>query len=189
MKDDVKNKETIEIIIEDPFYERLVSEFQNELSNIILLCISHKYQEVIDFFKFLMEGLKGLEKDNAERFKAMLWFAVLLTDLLSTDAERICEKGSDYLKTKLKELLDYALNEKIMLPDKETEENDYDTGMWNETVFVLLQGKDRKKFVEYLKGRFNFDNKDEHSNRLLLARHRSCMYQKAIQIFCKERTE
>jgi hypothetical protein len=182
----IKDKETIEIISEDPFYEKLVSEYQNELAGIILPCIQN-YEHFIDFLRFFIEGL---EKDIAERFKAMLWFASLLTELATTDTENVCEKGSDYLKTKLKELLDCALEEKIMLPDGETEENDYDRGMWNESIFALLQGEDRKQFLEKIVRQFNFDEKGEHSTRLLLSKHRNCMSLKTIEIFCnKERTE
>ncbi len=85
VKDDGKDKETIEIIIEDPFYERLVSEYQNELSGIILPCIQNN-EHFTDFLKFFMEGL---EEDIAKRFKAMLWFASLLTELVRTDIKNV----------------------------------------------------------------------------------------------------
>jgi len=204
VKKDGKDIQTIEIILEEKFYDRktdsLVFKNQNELSMIMIPCLSEK--EIPDFFEFFFGNS---EKEISRRFKAMLWFSYLLIDAVETDKENVCKKGSDNLKTKLEKLLKFALNEDIMLSDKkikdlsdkeinklsdkEIKKYDYDAGIWNETVFALLQGEDRKQFLEYLIERFNFDNKEEHSTRLLLTRHRNCMYQKAVAIFCKERRE
>ncbi len=177
-----KDRETSEIIVEDSFYQHLLDNHTHEFSQIMIPCIQSN-EQFIKFFIFFMEGW---EEDITGRFKAMLWFASLLIQLTEKDREEVCDKeGTVYLKKKLKELLDCALKEEII---KETDEYDYDGGKWNETVFALLQGDDRKRFAETLIYRFNFDNNNEHSNRRLLEKHRTCMYQRTITVFCTERT-
>lgn len=185
LKKGVKDRETIEIILEDAFYDKdadgLVFRHQKEIEKIIITCVSDESKDFLLFF--FSEKTENYDKE--QRYNAMFWFTFLLIDLIITD-KKVCEGRDVYLKAKLKKLLEHVVDETIIVPDDETGRSGYDGGIWEDTLFGWFQGEDRRGFVEKLTDRFNFDNRREHANRKLLSKHRKCMYDNAIDMFCNK---
>ncbi len=197
-----KYREIVEEILEDFFgveecrisdwsdpqyYEQPISVIfkdRGKIAKTITMCLELKNDDdIITFLKFFSGDSNAIEKsDKTLRYRSMLWFAFLLTDLIRTDKEA-CEKGANYIKARLEELLDAAAEGKIVNEKSETGKGDYDGGMWEKSIFSYLQGEDRKPIAERLITQFNFDNEREHANRRLLAEHKRCMYE---VICCKD---
>ncbi|MDM8555817.1 hypothetical protein QUF75_13885 [Desulfococcaceae bacterium HSG7] len=200
VKENVKDRETIEIILDEAFYDYETDSYifshSEKIAQIIFPCISLKKDEVIlDFYTFFFGHPEKCDNaDSAERYKTMLWFAYLLIELAQTDRKKVCTKGKGYFQNKLKLLLDHAVNEKIIIITDETGKGGYDGGMWEGTLFGWLQPEysekeTRKRFLQGLIERFNFDNKRDHVNRKLLSKHRKCMYQNAFDMFYENNKE
>lgn len=195
-----KEAETVQVILEDAFgvvardeMDLVTPPFQEEVAKMIVRCLFQKRrrpfrtEEIVSFFLVFAEGGKGTDADQERimRVKSMVWLAYLLIDLIRTDCEAVSRGGAGYLKTKLRELMGKVLGGSIIGEEYASPRYDYEGGKWDDTLFGWLQGDDRKPFVERLVKQFNFENRVDHGNRLLLASHRDCLYRQAVGLFCR----
>lgn len=195
-----KETETVQVILEDAFgvqagrdVDRVAPPFQEEAAKIIVRCLFRdrsklaRVENLLDFFRFFFKTGGGPPSDPEKimRYKSTVWFVYLLIDLIRTDREDICRKGPGFLKSRFKTLLDKAAEGKIINEEYASSRYGYEGGKWDRTLFGWLQGEDRKPFVERLVKQFNLENRAEHGSRLILARHRECMYGQAIELFCR----
>ena len=184
-----KKRETVEIIIEDIFdideTGKIIFDNQEKVSNIYTSCLFLNENEIISFLIFFLSDFEQLENiDKISRYKTFFWFIYLIIDIVRIDS-CACEKGAIYIKDKLHDLLMTVEKQKIINMEGETEKDDYEEGIWNNSFFAYLQGEDRQEFLNKLIEQFNFNNKTEHANRYLLARHRDCIYKKTYELFCE----
>lgn len=195
-----KEAETVQVILEDAFgvvardeMDWVTPPFQEEVAKMIVRCLFQerrrpfRTEEIVSFFRVFAEGEKGTDadQDRIMRIKSMVWLAYLLIDLIRTDGEAVSRGGAGYLKTRLKELVGKVLEGSIIGEVYASARYDYEGGKWDDTLFGWLQGDDRKPFVERLVKQFNFENRVDHGNRLLLASHRDCLYRQAVGLFCQ----
>jgi hypothetical protein len=192
-----KQQETVEVILEDAFeleteQTDVLFPFQEAAAGIVVKCLFPKAGKSIyreDVFTFLLffwgGGAKSeLDEDKVTRYKTMVWFAFLLIGLVTRDRENACREGVGYIRARLLLLLKKAADEKIICEETESRAADFEGGKWTWSLFGLLQGKDRKPFLERLRRQFNFENRVEHANRALLDEHRECMYRQTLAQLC-----
>jgi hypothetical protein len=115
----------------------------------------------------------------------MLWFIYLILDMLRVDPKCMCRKDTSCFKTKFSVLLEKAMEGKITGESTPSSGGDYERGRWSDTLFAWLQGEENRTLLKKLVRQFNFENRVEHGNRMLLAKHRECMYKMATTLFCK----
>ncbi len=174
----------------DPqYYEQTIGvllENQEKAAEMITKCVNLKNEDdITEFLRFFSNDSKSMKRtDKTLRFTSMVWFAYLLMDLIRID-EKACENGTNYIKAKLGELLDTVNDGKIINEERGTGAGDYEDGIWAESFFSYLQGKDRKPLVERIIKQFNFDNESKHSNRRLSAEHKKCLYRITHELFCR----
>ncbi|MFP5214081.1 MAG: hypothetical protein ACLGPL_11960, partial [Acidobacteriota bacterium] len=191
-----KETETVQIVLEDAFgvepgsdSDRVALPHREEAGRMIVRCLfgvrerALDIEEIIDFFQLFSRSARKPEHERTMRYKTMAWFAYMLIDLIKIDRQRVCHNGAAYFKATFKELLDRAIEGRIISED--VLERDFEGGRWNGTLFGWLQGEDRKAFAERLKKQFNLENRARHANRLLLAVHRDCIYRQAVDLFCR----
>ena len=192
-----KEYETVQVILEDAFdvveageMERIVFPWSREVVGMIARCLFRKrgdepdMVEIASFMKLLAGGgtVERADQDRSIRYRTMLWLAYLLIALVTTDSDAFCGKESGILRNSLISLLELCEAGRII--DEESSRNDFAGGKWSGTLFGWLQGEDRKPFLLKLRKLFNFDNRRDHGNRLLLAHHRDCMIRQALSVFC-----
>ncbi len=191
-----KKAQLVELVLEGAFGLQLGTDsdtplfpYQEEVVRIIARCIFPlKDRDVVTFlalFSGRKEDREKIDQEKSMRYRSMLWFAYLVLDMIHADHENICKSDIGYFRRKLKVLLEKVINGELIDPRSRSEKFDYEGGKWNDTLFGWLQGEENRKFVEKLRRQFNLDNRVEHGNRILLAKHRECIYKQALDIFCE----
>lgn len=185
------HSETTEIVFEDAKGTRDNDEIKIVFDHIIgvmlliieCLSINTDKTEFIEFTKFFLDDpVNAASKDHAMRYKTALWFAYMLLEIIKFDP-MACQKGEAYLEEKLWEIIDALQNDQLIKLDGN--ENDfYDKGIWAKSLFVYLQGDDRKSLMDKLVHQFNKENHKKHVNRCLLIKHHDCLFKRAIHYFC-----
>jgi len=185
------DRETVEIIFEDVFGfnnnpdKKYTINFNyiKQLSELITECLFTNYNsnEVINFLKYFFDK-PGVSRDRIMRYKTILWFSYLIIDIIIID-DLVCDKGPNYLKEKIQELMN-AIEEEMIISQSDIDNACYDDGLWENSLFAYLQGEDRKNLFEQLNKQFNFLEIQDNNNRLLIAEQRRCIYRKAHNIFC-----
>jgi hypothetical protein len=143
-------------------------------------------KDVVSFTTFFFEGGDRtglLAQDKSIRYRSMIWFAYLLIDMFRIEPERLCKRSATTAKMRMKELLDTAAEGKIIAEGRSSAHG-FEEGKWVDTLFGWLQGDENRLFLVKLRKQFNLDNRVAHGNRLLLAKHRDCMYKQAVALFC-----
>jgi hypothetical protein len=193
-----KQVETIQSILEDAFgvqpgpkMDIITFPHQEEAALILVRCLLQSGSEsggvrnAVAFLQLFHSGMSDrADHDRTLRIKSMVWMIYLLIDLIVTDRERVCLKNAAYLRGRFKDLLDRALGGRIIDEDAPSPDGHFEEGRWDATLFGWLQGEDQKAFLEKLIRQFNFENLSEHANRLLLARHRECLFRQTVRLFC-----
>ncbi len=185
---------TVELILEGAFgisLERDATEvqfpYEEEVSAMVCRCILHlRERDVITFMALFLEGPEragDLDQDKSMRYRSMIWFAYILIDMIRVDPERMCSRNATYAKTRMRELLDKAMEAKI-IAEGSSSTHGFEEGKWSDTFFGWMQGDENRPFLIKLRKQFNLDNKVAHGNRMLLAKHRNCMVKQAVQLFC-----
>ena len=195
-----KEKETIEVILEDYFYDQgkcqqyeecVFFKHQEKIIQILRDCINlKKKNQKLNYLKFFSFDPKSnltddtILSDIKFRFKTMIWFTYLMIDIIHNDVNA-CEKDTLYIRDKIQILLNASINDEIYNLNYEISNKDYEGGIWNETLFGYFQGDDeRKKNAIKLMKHFNFNNEEKKSEQHLLADHRRCLYKQVKLLFC-----
>jgi hypothetical protein len=191
-----KKHRTVELILESAFgvepcageeLESIVFPYQNEAARIISRCLFPLRDKDVATFLSLFSDIQDksrIDQEKSMRYRSMVWFVYLIVDMINTDRERICAEGVIYFRTKLSALLEKTLRGEITGPETRPAGYGYEKGKWKDTLFAWMQGEENRPFVVGLIRQFNLKNNVEHGNRLLLAKHRECVYKQAIAIFC-----
>lgn len=194
-----KEAETIRVVLEDAFgmaqgaeEDRVLIPRRPEAVRMIVRCLfagplkSADTKDVVVFLQFFSPaGEKtSVDQDRTQRIKSMVWLAYLLMDLVRVDRERACASGTGYLRSALTNLLDRAIEGKIINEETAVPSYNYEGGKWDDTLYGWLQGEDRRPLAEKLRRQFNLDNRLDHANRMLLAGHRECLYRQVLFLFC-----
>ena len=191
-----KEIETVQVILEDSFgiepgprEDKIIVPHQQKAMAIVVRCLFGKPRfsdpvEITSFMQFLLGSDRQPrgEQDRIMRYKSMIWFVYLALDLVEADRENVCYKGLQYFRSKFEELLERAVQGKII--DEDSAVSGFEAGKWDGTLFGWLQGEDRKPFAIKLKRQFNFDNSMVHANRMLLSEHRRVIFEEAMALFC-----
>ena len=191
--------ETTQIILEDSFALEFYDEsiniyknvykinfpYQNEVIEIMFKCCLSRKNDIISLQKFLLNELYETSIYTQIRYKAMIWFIYLVIEIVNrVEIDRI-GRGVHYIKTKFKELLIAAIEDKLI--SIEEFEKSYDDGLWDGTMFVYLQGADRRKFAKRLFETFNFNNSNRVRYKTLLSTDRNCIYKEVYKTFMKKK--
>ncbi len=191
-----RDPETVQVILEDSFgfiMERdrddILIPHQSEALKILVQCLFRKVKpanqkDVLCFLQLFSREKANLhnDQDRTMRLRSMIWFIYLAIEIIN--AEQIaCNKGCEYFRNKLRELLESSIRGTII--DEESRFPGFEGGKWESTLFGWLQGEDRRQFVEKLKRQFNMDNRNDHANRCLLADHRKCVLEQVLALFCR----
>lgn len=194
-----RDRETVEVILEDCFGMEPGSQSDRPsfpqpetIIRMIARCLFPKRakametEDLIAFLRLLANQLEegDAENDRAMRFKTLVWLGYLLLDLFRVDRNQICEGGLPAIRSRLRQLLDAALEGTIIDESTGSDRYNLEGGKWDRTLFGWMQGEDRRPFVRKLVRQLNFENRKEHSSRMLLAEHRDCMYRQAMEQFC-----
>ncbi|KPA19216.1 hypothetical protein MHK_000568 [Candidatus Magnetomorum sp. HK-1] len=194
------DKMTVEVILEDSFGvdtvdddEIVVFPNQEEVTAIIAHCLFNKTtikDSDIDAYLnfFIMGNIDVVPINQSLRYKTILWLVFLLIDIIHKDTN-VCAEGMPYIQEKLEILLADVLDNKVINEDELPGPN-YDNGIWNSSLFAFLQGGiKRKRLVNTLLDHLNFNNDSKHPSRCLLSKHRKCIYEMVLDIFCKQKKE
>lgn len=187
---------TVQVILEDAFgvqpgvhRDVILIPHQNEAMKIIVRCLFNRRvqeadgKDVLAFVRLFAgkHGQGGIDQDRTMRFKTMVWFVYLAIDTVRTE-RAACIKGLEYVRRKLRRLLDCAISGTII--DEDSKLPGFEGGRWESTLFGWLQGEDRKLLAARLKRQINLDNVQDHANRYLLAEHRKCVLEQVLEFFC-----
>jgi hypothetical protein len=193
------DKMTVEVILEDAFgvdtvdNDIIIFPNQDEVTSIIAQCLFDKTtikDSDIDAYLnfFIMGNISDVPVNQSLRFKTILWLLFLVIEIIQNDA-RACEKGLTHIQQKLETLLNDVLENKVV-KENDSFGPDYDAGLWNKSLFAFLQGGvRRKRLVNMLLEHFNFKNDSNHQTRCLLTKHRKCIYERVLDIFCNQKKE
>lgn len=190
-----KDAETVQVVLEDAFgiqpgaADDILIPHQEEAIRILVKCLIAKRMRDADgkdilAYMQLFAGTKNLvrpDQDRTMRFKTMIWLIYLAIELVRTE-KSACIKGLEYLRSKLRRLLDCVSEGAIINEDSRFP--GFEGGRWEGTIFGWLQGEDRKQFVAKLKRQINMVNAQDHANRYLLAEHRKCVFDQVLEMFC-----
>jgi hypothetical protein len=194
-----KQTDTVQEILEDSFQleldveaGRILFPHNQEATDIIVACLFPKdrnlrdRKDVLTFARmFLGRGEnRQIQEDKAARYKTMVWFVYLLIDLVRIDKHNVCREGGVHLRSRFFLLLKKSADGEIYCEEREPISYDFEGGRWSRSLFGYLQGQERKPFLVDLLSQFNFENRLDHANRVLLAEHRRCMYRETLVRFC-----
>jgi hypothetical protein len=185
-----KQHGAVEFILESAFgsdhgveKDKIVLPRQREALLILSRCIHPLRDKDVITFICLFSGStesSDIDHEKTMRYRSMVWFIYLIFDMFRVAPECMCRKDTSCFKAKLSLLLGKTLQGEI-----NGEKGDYEAGRWSDTLFSWMQGEENRTLVEKLVRQFNFENRVEHGNRMLLARHRECMYKTATALLCK----
>jgi hypothetical protein len=174
-----RDSETVQIILEDSFgvipeRDEIFIPFQDEVLRIISTCPSLKGgspERNVNLFA---------NQDKAMRLRSLIWFIYLAIEVATVEWDACSKNGVPYFRKKFRQLLNHTIDGTII--NEESRTPGFEGGKWERTLFGWLQGEDRKHFVEKLKRQFNMENKIEHVNRRLLAKHREHVFKRVLSL-------
>lgn len=190
-----KQRGAVELILESAFgvepgpeKDTIALPHQEEALLILSRCIHPLRDKDVITFICLFSGStesRVVDHEKTMRFRSMLWFIFLTFDMFRVDPEGMCRKDTSHFRTRFCRLMEKALKGKITGESAASPGGDFEQGRWNDTLFAWMQGEENRALLEKLARQFNFENRVEHGNRLLLAKHRECMYKMIAAILCK----